>query len=137
MFDHLLDPAAWFTLRSAEVGGLSGKFIFGFFVLLFVLGIVCRIVSSHKTEDRYMRGLGERLGVMFLTMGFLGVLLYFFSFERISLFGARFWYVLWTAGLIVWITRLIRVAMVTIPQEKKRAQQQAEQQKYFPGRKRN
>ena len=136
MFDHFLDPATWFTLQSAEVGGLSGKLIFGFFAILFVFGIVCRIVSSHKTEDRYMRSLGERLGMMLLTMGLLGVLFYFFSFERIPLFGARFWYVLWVIGLITWIVFIVRFARVTIPQQRERAQRHAQEQKYIPGRKR-
>lgn len=135
MFETFLQPASWFTLRSAEVGGLSGKMIFGFFAALFVIGIVCRMVSSRKTDDRYIRTLGERCGTMLLTMGFLGVLFYFFSFERIRLFGARFWYLLWLIGFATWTFFLARFARKTIPFMKEREQRLAEQRKYFPPRK--
>lgn len=134
MFNNFLDPSYWFTLRPAEVGGLSGQMIFGFFVLLFVLGIVGRIVSLQKKDDRYIRDLGQRAGTLLITMGLLGVFFFFFSYERIQLFGSRFWYVFWLIGFVVWAFFLIKFARQTIPQMKERETMRAEKQKYFPPR---
>lgn len=136
MFDHLLDVSSWFTLRPAEVGGLAGNIVFGFFVGLFVIGIVSKIVAAHKTHDRYLRELGEHIGSLLLTMGLLGLLFYFFSFERIQLFGARFWYAVWLIGLIVWIVFLIRFGFKTIPVLRGKELTREQLRKYFPPRRR-
>lgn len=122
----------WFTLSPASVGGISGKIIFGFFVLLFTCGIVARIVASNKTNDRYMREISERIATMFITMGIVGALLYFFSFEQIRLFGARFMYFFWVISLIIWIISLARFAFRTVPVKRAHEALRSEERKYFP-----
>ncbi|MBI2474966.1 hypothetical protein HYV69_00905 [Candidatus Uhrbacteria bacterium] len=134
MFNNFLDPSYWFTLRPALVGGTEGKIIFGVFAILFVLGIVARIVSSNKTGDRYMKEVVERIATMLVTMGILGALLYFFSFEQIRLFGSRFWYLFWLIGIIVWCFFLLRFVKRTIPELRAHEALKAEQRKYFPPR---
>ncbi len=135
MFENLFDPSYLFTLRAAEVGGVSGNILFGFFILMFVVGIVARIVASNNTHDRYLRDLGQRGGTLLMTMGLLGIVLYFFSFERIRLFGSRFLYVCWLIGLIAWGYTLVRFARRTIPQKRERDMQREQQRKYLPPRK--
>lgn len=135
MLNNFFDPSYWFTLHPAEVGGLSGNIIFGIFVLLFVLGIIARIVASNKTKDRYVQNFGMRTGSMLITMGIIGIVLYFFSYERVYLLGARFWYVLWLIGLIVWAVFLFRFASKTVPEMRKRDSVRAQYRKYFPRRK--
>lgn len=134
MLNNFINPSFWFTLQPAEVGGLVGNSIFVFFLLLCVLGIVARIVSAQK-EDRFMRLLGNRIGTSLITMGFLGVCLYFFSFERIRLFGSRFWYLVWVIGLIVWVIYLVRYAKKTLPEMEAKDFNRTERRKYFPSRK--
>lgn len=131
----LFSPLFWFTLQPASVGGLTGQVIFAFFVLLFVLGIVARIVSSQKQTDKYMRLFGQRVGVLLITMGLLGVLLYFFSYERIRFFGARFWYLFWLIGCFVWGIVLVRFVRTSIPAMKQKEGIRSELRKYFPPRK--
>jgi uncharacterized membrane protein len=135
MFSNFFDFSYWFTLRPAQVGGLSGNILFGIFVLMFVLGIVARIVSSNKTTDRYVRDFGYRIGTLLITMGILGILLYFFSFERIRLFGSRFLYGFWVIGFFVWCFFLVRFARRTIPQKRVHDREREERRKYLPSRK--
>lgn len=134
MFENLFDLSYWFTLQPASVGGTSGKIIFSFFALLFVLGIVARIVSSNKTDDRHAREVIERIATLLVTMGILGALLYFFSFEQIRLFGSRFWYLFWLIGVVVWCFFLLRFVRRTIPEQRAHEALKAEQRKYFPPR---
>ncbi|MBM5789873.1 hypothetical protein FJZ23_02175 [Candidatus Parcubacteria bacterium] len=136
MFSTFFDASAWFTFAPAQVGGTSGRIIFGVFLLLFVLGLVARMVALHKTQDHHLRELGLRVGSLCITMGVLGVLLSFFSYERIRLFGARFWYLLWLIGLIVWAAFLARYAYKTVPMLKAREVEQEERRKYLPSRRR-
>lgn len=51
-------------------------------------------------------------------MGMIVLLLVFFSYEEISLLGARFWYLFWFIGMIVWLVFILRYAFVTIPGER-------------------
>lgn len=134
MFQNFFDPSAWFTLAPAQVGGVSGNIVFAAFFLLFVLGIVCRIVASHKVNDRYCRDMGLRIGSLLITMGLLGILFYFFSYERIRLFGSRFWYLLWLIGVLVWTVSLARYAHTVVPSMKHREAERAQRRKYFPPR---
>jgi len=134
MFENMFDLSYWFTLQPALVGGTEGKMIFSFFVLLFVLGIVARIVSSHKTDDRHIREVFERGATLLVTMGILGAVLYFFSFEQIRLFGSRFWYLFWLIGIIVWGFFLLRFVKRTIPELRAHEALKAEHRKYFPPR---
>lgn len=135
MFNNFFNPSFWFTLQPAEVGGVSGNAIFAFFVLMFVLGIVSRIIASQKTDDRHLRELGNRLATLLMTMGLLGILLYFFSYERIRLFGSRFWYLFWVIGLAIWVGFLIRFGRKTIPEMKRQESVREQLRKYFPTRK--
>ncbi len=115
---------------------MSAKILFGVFVLLIVLGIISRIVSSHKKGDLHVQRLGERVGNLLTTTGFLGLMFAFFSYERISLFGARFWYVLLVIGFLVWAFFIFRYAYQTVPQMKEEEIKRTEHRKYFPPRKR-
>ncbi len=122
----------WLTLQPPEVGGLLGGLVFGFFVLFLVFGIIGRIVVDRKGDDRYKRDVGSRISSLLVTMGLLGVILFFFSFEGIQLFGARFWYPLWVLATLVWVFFLVRYVKRDIPAKREREERLREQGKYLP-----
>ena len=61
-------------------------------------------------------------------------MLYFFSFERIRFFGAKFWYVVWFIIAAIWFSYLLK-AFKKVPEIKEQAVQNKEKYKYFPPRK--
>ncbi len=125
-------PMYWLTLQPPEVGGLLGGLVFGLFVLFLVFGIIGRIVVDRKGDDRYKRDVGSRISSLLVTMGLLGVILFFFSFEGIQLFGARFWYPLWVLATLVWVFFLVRYVKRDIPAKREREERLREQGKYLP-----
>ncbi len=127
-----LQPSYWFTLQPPEVGGLLGNILFVIFVAFLVLGIIGRIVVDRRGDDRYKKEVGGRVSNLLVTMGVLGVILYFFSFEGIRLFGARFWYPLWIIAVCVWGFFLVRFVMREIPSRRKREEALKAQTKYLP-----
>jgi hypothetical protein len=135
MIEQLIKPSYWFTFQPPSVGGVSGNVIFAFFLLLFVVGIVGRVVAVRKTDDRFLQQAVTKIASMLSIMGILGVLLYFFSFERIQFLGARFWYLVWMGGLILWIVILLR-DIKSIPGKRALALERQKRTKYFPPRKR-
>lgn len=134
-FATLIQPSYWLTIQPPQVVGGLGSFVFGFFVLCFVVGIVSRIVASNRSQDRYIEELGKRVGALFVTMGLIGILLFFFSFERIQFFGGRFWYPLWLIGTIVWAYFIFRFAKNDIPKMRNRDMRRRAVNKYMPARK--
>ncbi len=131
---QIFQPSYWFTIEPAAVGGITGNIIFAFFVLVFVLGIVARAKALQK-EDRYLKAAGMRIAVLLITMGLIGVALFFFSFERIQLFGSRFWYLIWLIATIWWAVYIFRYIKREIPEQKKRARARKERNKYMPQKK--
>ena len=135
MFNQLLQPSYWFTLAPAQVDGLSGKIIFGVFALMFVIGIVMKIVSTHRVKDTYLLDIARKVIILLVTMGLIGSVLYFFSYERIRFFGARFWYVIWLAVLGYWIYGIVRFVQQEVPAKREQEQAKEAHKKYFPTKK--
>ena len=121
-------------MEPAAVGGVTGNLIFIFFLLVFVVGIVARLKALQK-EDRYLRDVFMRVAVLLITMGLIGVVLFFFSYERIPLFGSRAWYLVWFIATVWWAVWIHRYVKREIPRQKKRAQEVRERNKYLPAKK--
>ena len=115
-----------------EVGGLIGTIVFAVFVAFFILGISGRIVVDRRGGDRYKREIGSRISTLLVTMGLLGVIIFFFSFEEIQLLGARFWYPVWIITTLVWTFFLIRYIKRVVPAKRAHEEQLREQGKYLP-----
>lgn len=132
---NIFNPLFWLSIESANVGGSLGKVMLGFFLLLILVGVVCRIVLMQSSKDRYLKLIGKRLITCGLTMGIIGVVLFFFSYEGIQLFGARFWYLVWVIVFIAWVIVLVKFAMKEVPDMRNKDVKQHAKSKYIPGRK--
>lgn len=133
---QLINPLYWLTLQPANTDGWMGKISFGFFVLLFLFGTVCRMVTVYRIKDRYIKQIGQRFGVFAVSMGILGMILFFFSYENIRLFGARFLYVFWLIAFIGWLIVSVKFVIHDIPLLRERDIKEHAKLKYFPGKKR-
>ncbi|MFH1611519.1 MAG: hypothetical protein ABIA83_02875 [Patescibacteria group bacterium] len=72
---------------------------------------------------------------MFMMMGILGLLWFFFAFEQIYFFGSRFWFLGWMLGVVVWAVWNIRYMKVKIPELKQQGSAKGETNKYIPRKK--
>lgn len=115
-----------------EVGGLLGTITFILFIAFFIFGIVGRIVADRKGDDRHVRDIGNRISTLLVTMGVIGMILFFFSFEQIDLFGARFWYPTWVVTVLVWTFFIVRYVKRDIPAKKSRSEKLRAHAKYLP-----
>lgn len=65
-------------------------------------------------------------------MGIIGLVLFFFSYERIPFLGMRVWFIVWGLGLVAWIITSVIYACKTVPCLRRQAAAKEEQMKYFP-----
>lgn len=129
-------PLYWFTTEPPEVGGLLGTIVFIVFLACLVLGIVSRISADRRKDDRYIREIGQRLSFFLTSMGIIGVILFFFSYENIHLFGSRFWYPVWMIAFFAWGYMIFRYIREEVPEMRKRDHARKARNKYLPKRKR-
>lgn len=132
---NYFNPIGWLSIQPANVDSVLGKIVFSVFVVIALFGLVSRLVTLHKTTDRYMKQIGEKISFLCITMGLSGIILFFFSFENITLFGGRFWYPIWSLGLIIWIIFLVRFIKKEVPAMRDRDLKRMNQMKYMPSRK--
>lgn len=129
---NFLSPTYWFTMQPPEVTGGLGTALFVLFVLMFVHGIIGRIVADKKGQERFKREIGGRVSTLMIVMGVLGMMLYFFSFERAHFFGARFWYPTWGIFTVIWVYHIVQYVRRDIPAIKARSSARAAAGIYLP-----
>lgn len=132
----LLMPKYWFSLAPAPLTGLTEKIMLLFFLFVFVVGAFFRFKSRAKKQSDRLKNLAwQNLSHCGLIMGSLGLLILFFSFENIRLFGSSFWYVFWLIGLLVWLAKIWHNYYHIAPQEKVKEEQRRHKAKYLPRKK--
>lgn len=96
---NVLSARFWFSndpfLQSTLIIGLI------FFVFLLIVAIWAKM-KSRKMTGNPMRGVYGRLYGMALTMGITGLVMLFFSWQRVLYLGMRVLYVFWLAGFAYW-----------------------------------
>ena len=133
--NSLFTLSFWFQRIPPELTPFFEKGFFGLFVLLLIGGAVVRIIANHKQREQYVEAIFGRIGNMILTMGILGLLWFFFTYEQIPLLGARFWFLIWLASLLAWVAWILIFAYRKVPELRQADHDRKERMKYFPPRK--
>lgn len=132
-FHTLLTWQFWFDIAPSPLAPISIGIGFGFFAALVLIGILLRVLTTKKSAmDRFTDETLRRFSKEGITMGVLGLILFFFSYEQIHLFGAKFWYILWLAVSLVWLGMTLWYALRTVPSKRAAAKERIEREKYLP-----
>ena len=126
----------WFDLFPNALSVSFERGFFLFFALFIVLGTVIRIVARGKKYDRDTVDVYRRIAFMSSVMGFTGLLWFFFTYEEIYIFGARFWFLLWILGFGYWIYVIWHYVRVILPAKQEARGMKQELNKYLPRKKR-
>ena len=128
----LLTLAYWFQLQPPVFVPWAGRFMVIAFTAMAAVGILAKVVGVKKSQDKFMRRAIERAGSLLLIMGLLGLLMYFFSYERVPLFSMRAFYLLWLIGLAAWAWQLYRYLKVEIPAKRAMQAEREKINKWLP-----
>ena len=131
----LFAPSYWFTLDPPAVWTGAGSSLAVIFVGMLVASVVVRRMKLPQATDRHQANVYRRVISLLFTMGLVGLILFFFSFQEIRLFGARFLYLVWIAGTAWWAIAIARYAKLDVPEARARETARREREKYLPKRK--
>jgi len=97
--------------------------------------IITIVVRKKKKEDPWVARGFQKISSWCLSMGIAGLVIFFFSFERLPFLSMRIWFVAWLIGAIVWAVFIVKYFIKTVPQEKRKIKDKENLQKYIPGKK--
>lgn len=127
--DNLFSSDFWFNLRPGRLIPAFQNLLIGFIIIMVALAIIAFILKKNK-KNLYFR-FWERILTFTCTNTLIGLVLWFFNHEMITLLSARFWYPLWLVGMIVWLVFIVKFA-ITIPEKKKKIAEERAYEKYIP-----
>ena len=130
--EPLFRASFWFARIPAPLSPFFEKALFAFFGIILILGAVVRIVASNRKHDRFVKSIFDRVGTCLVSMGFVGVILYFFSYQRIPFLGMRFWFLVWGLFFVAWLGWILYYACKVVPKERQCLLNRMEQMKYMP-----
>ena len=126
---NLLSYKFWLNLRPGSLLAIYQNIFIGFIAILIIAFFVFWILKSKK-QGLYIK-IWNRLFSFSLGNAIIGLVLLFLNYELIPFLSARFWFLLWGAGMIVWLVFIFK-ALVKIPERKKQIEKEKEYKKYIP-----
>lgn len=97
----------WLNLGPQAPSDRTSVVIFVVIAVMIASGIVVRILR-RRVQDKLTRVLVRRVGSALMAVGLVALVWFFFHYEQIRFFGARFWLGLIIIWAIMWTDRLVR-----------------------------
>lgn len=135
-FSPLIDWQFWLDLTPIRMASAFEGMFFGLFALFIIAGAVIRMVTRNRSYEKYRAEMLKRIAGIFTTTGIVGLVWFFFTFEEIQFFGARFWFLIIIVGIVIALVRLARFTKREVPVLQHREQSRSEVNKYLPRRSR-
>ena len=131
---NLLTWSYWFSLQARELLPAVKITLAGAFALLFVLGLLARLVSKKKSGDMFWAEGGKRFASMAAWMSLLGLFFVWCTHELVYFFGARFWFLVWLAVTLFWTFMIARFLFSVVPKKQAEYSEKARIAKWLPRR---
>ncbi len=127
--NNLISLSYWFNTRPGNNGAMTFKIFAGLLILFLLTFVFFRIMKKRKNGPYFK--IFSRLSSFSFTNFFIGLFLSFFSYELIPVLSARFWYLLWALGMLIWLM-FIAKEIKKIPEKKRKIAEEKEFRKYIP-----
>lgn len=125
---NLLSWKFWFNFRPEPLLPIFTKLYLIILGLLIILAVITYFKQKQKSLYKRVWKL-----VYFFSFSNLviGVIFFFFNYERAVFLSARFWLALWALSIIPWLYVMIK-RYKKVPLNKKRLEEEQEYKKYIP-----
>lgn len=125
---NLLTWNFWFSLNPGPLTKLNETIFIGVVIAFIALAIFILII---KRRGGIYRGFLNSLYNFYLGNAIIALILFFFNYELVPFFSARFWLALWAMVIIVWFVFILKKLKI-IPIQKKAQEEEKEMKKYLP-----
>jgi len=126
----------WFNTRPTALEPFFQEFFFYFFITLIVGALVIGIIAKRKKKaDPWIAQGFQRISSWCLTMGVAGLVIFFFTYERLPFLSMRFWYLLWFIAAIAWLIQIVHFFKTRVKVEKMKITEKENIEKYLPNKK--
>lgn len=132
--NEFLSWSYWFILRPAPWQELSNIVLglsIGLVVLFILFKIIIKVFRLKGVNARVL----TKLAVMFLTLGLLSLVFWFFRLERVPFFSARFWWLALILLFLIWLVFIFIFWLKKKPEEREAQLKAVEFDKYLPPKK--
>jgi len=133
---NLLSFNYWFLAQPAMFVSWAGTVLLVVFTALAVVGLVAKIYGVRAGLDKFVRRAVQRAGTCLLSMGLVGLLHYFFVFERVPVLSMRIWLLVWLVAILLWAWSILRYVRVEIPKANAMKAERERLNKWLPKAKR-
>lgn len=131
---NIFDLSFWFDMTPVRMGSGFTTAFFMFFASLVIAASAARIAKRNAEVDKPMKHFLQNFAGKATTWGVIGFFWLFFSFEEISFFGSRFWFVFIAIGVVISARKLFIHWKKEMPEERLRRTLSTAQNKYLPRR---
>lgn len=131
----LLDYRYWLNPNPVPLGPSLVGSVFVFFAW-FVVAAVALIIGAGVLKKRnvMLATAFRRFSALFAVTGLSGLLLLFFAYEQIPVFGMRLWLLPLAAYFFVKLSRIVLYVARDYPRERERAIERERLERYLPQR---
>ena len=120
----------WFNMRPGPLGSLGLQVFIIILALSIGLTIIFWLLKSRRDNLLYYR-VWQRMHSFGLSNIIVSVFLFFFFFEEIPILSSRFWLLLWSVAMGVWLGFVVK-DIIKIPKIKEKLSKDQEYKKYIP-----
>jgi len=105
------------------------------FAALVIAGIIVAVIRLRPKTDKLAKELLRRIATVLVVIGLSGLLLYSFTYERISYFSMRVWWAVLFGVFVAWLVPIVRFATKDIPTARKEVAEREKFEKWLPKKK--
>ena len=121
----------WFSLTPPALTGTAGQ-VWGTGIAAAILsGVIVRVLVVRRITLAFARRPWVRVARALYVNGVFLAVLWFFRYEGVPFFGARFWLLILGIGDLVWAIAILRHFLVRLPKERAAIAVEQQKQKYL------
>jgi hypothetical protein len=131
-FQPLFTWNYWFQNPGLSFTPALGWVILVVMALLFLAGIDVVVLTRLRVSDKDRRQAFGRIQTWLITMSLVGLALYGATYEGISFFSMRVWFIVWFLGFVYWGYRVVVHLLKVVPVLKVAQSERAAYEKWLP-----
>jgi len=128
----LWDLRYWFAIRSEPFNSWAGWIVLGVTAALAVAGIGFRLWMRGRTIEKLTRRVYRRISALLISAGLTGLLLDWFTGQRVPVLGMRFFFLIWLFSHGLWGYFIWRHAVKELPALRAKWAEQQAYEKWLP-----